>query len=60
MTLAWLLIWLVANLVGDNEPLLLDPVNVWTDTLILAIGLDLSSLHAAPAGRAKKAPRRGS
>jgi hypothetical protein len=57
MTLVWLLIWLVANLVGDNEPLLLDPVNVWTGTLILAIGLDLSGLHAAPAGRGKKASR---
>jgi hypothetical protein len=57
MTLVWLLIWLVANLVGDNEPLLLDPVNVWIGTLILALGLDLSSLHAAPAGRAKKASR---
>ena len=38
-------------------PLLLDLVNVWTGTLILALGLDLSSLHAAPAGWAKKASR---
>ena len=57
MTLIWLLIWLIGNLIGDNEPLLLDPVNWWTGTLILAIGLDLSSLHAAPARRARKAPR---
>jgi hypothetical protein len=57
MTLVWLLIWFIADLIGDNEPLLLDPVNVWTGTLILAIALDLSSLHASPAGRARKAPR---
>jgi hypothetical protein len=34
--------------------LLFDPVNFWTGTLILAIGIDLGSLHAAPARRAKK------
>jgi hypothetical protein len=53
MTLIWLLIWFIFDLIGDNEPLLFDPVNFWTGTLILAIGIDLGSLHAAPAGRAK-------
>ena len=60
MTLIWLLIWFIADLIGDNEPLLLDPVNIWTGTLILAIGLDLSGLHASPASRVKKAPPQGS
>ena len=46
MTLAWLAIWFVANLVGGREPLLLDPVNAWTGTLILAVALDLSAAHA--------------
>lgn len=55
MTLIWLLIWFIADLTGDNEPLLFDPVNIWTGTLILAIGLDLGSAHARPVGRAKKA-----
>lgn len=46
MTLLWFLIWLVANTVGGDEPLLLDPVNAWTATLILAIALDLGAAHA--------------
>lgn len=46
MTLLWLVIWLIANQVGGHEPLLLNPVNAWTGTLILAIGLDLSAAHA--------------
>lgn len=46
MTIAWFLIWLVANNVGGNEPLSLDPVNAWAGTLILAIALDLAAAHA--------------
>jgi hypothetical protein len=42
MTLAWLLIWFIANNVGGSEPLLADPVNGWTATLILAVAVDLS------------------
>lgn len=45
MTLIWLVIWLIANNVGDNEALTADPVNVWAGTLILAIELDLGSRH---------------
>jgi hypothetical protein len=51
MTLAWLLIWLIANNVGGHEPLLLDPVNAWTATLILAIAFDINR-PAALRGRA--------
>jgi hypothetical protein len=54
VTLIWLVIWFVFNLVGDKEPLLFDPVNVWTGTLILALALDLGSLRAVPAGRGKR------
>ena len=46
MTIVWLIIWVIANNVGGVEPLILDPVNAWTATLILAIGLDLSAAHA--------------
>lgn len=46
MTLAWFAVWLIANNVGGREPLLLNPVNAWTATLILAIALDLSAAHA--------------
>ena len=45
MTLIWLVIWLIANNVGDNEALTADPVNVWAGTLILAVALDLGSRH---------------
>ena len=47
MTLFWFVIWLVWNLVGDREPLLFDPVNFWTGSLLLAIALDLGGHHAA-------------
>ena len=41
MTLVWFVIWLVCDLIGDNESLTFDPVNGWAATLILAIALDL-------------------
>jgi hypothetical protein len=46
MTLVWLVVWFVADRIGDREPLLFDPVNIWAGTLILAIALDLGSTHA--------------
>ena len=46
MTLVWFIVWLIANAIGGHEPLLLDPVNGWTATLILAIALDLGAAHA--------------
>ena len=49
MTVIWFVIWLVWDLVGDEEPLALDPVNVWTATLILAVALDLGAQHATSA-----------
>lgn len=51
MTLIWFAVWLVANKLGGNEPLVPDPVNAWTATLILAAALDL--------GRAGGLPERG-
>lgn len=52
MTLLWLIIWFVANLIGGDEPLLFDPVNGWTGTLILAIALDFNRLGIPGRGRA--------
>jgi hypothetical protein len=46
MTLIWFVIWLIADLVGDAEPLTFDPVNLWAGTLLLAIALDLGGSHA--------------
>jgi len=47
MTLLWFIIWLISDLIGSREPLLFDPVNVWTATLIAAIAIDLAR---GPAG----------
>lgn len=46
VTIVWFIVWLIANSVGGHESLLFDPVNAWTATLILAIGLDLAGAHA--------------
>ncbi len=50
MTLLWFVIWLIANTIGDNEVLIVDPVNWWAGTLILAVALDLARQHA-PRGK---------
>jgi hypothetical protein len=50
LTLVWFVIWLVANNIGDHEPLLADPVNWWTGTLIAAVALDLSRQHVPERG----------
>jgi hypothetical protein len=50
VTLLWFIVWVIANNVGDHEPLLTNPVNVWMWTLILAIALDLGKQHA-PRGK---------
>lgn len=42
MTVAWFVIWLIANTVGGNKPLTRDPVNAGAATLILAIALDVN------------------
>ena len=48
MTIFWFVVWLVADLIGDAEPLRFDPVNVWAGTLILAAALDLSRAGGIP------------
>ena len=53
MTVIWFIVWLVSDLVGDTEPLRLDPVNAWTATLILATALDLNRSVATGTRRAK-------
>src|SRR5947209_5221923 len=52
MTFLWFVIWFIANNVGGHEPLLFNPVNAWTGTLILAIALDLGGAHALGRRRA--------
>jgi hypothetical protein len=48
MTVLWFLIWLVANNIGANEPLILDPMNAWAATLVLAVALDLARAGGVP------------
>ena len=34
MTLLWFFVWLIWNLIGDEEPLTFDPVNWWAGSLL--------------------------
>ncbi|HXD53939.1 MAG TPA: hypothetical protein VN618_04220 [Solirubrobacteraceae bacterium] len=47
MTLLWLIIWYIAG----HDALILDPVNAWAATLILAVGLDLARPNSIPGRR---------
>ena len=51
MTIVWFVVWLVADRLGDREPLLVDPLNVWAATLVLAVALDVN--RPAVLGRGK-------
>jgi hypothetical protein len=51
MTLIWFIVWLIADHIGSHDPLRVDPVNVWTATLLLAVALDLGRAHATRPGR---------
>jgi hypothetical protein len=48
MTLVWFIIWFVSDRIGDREALLLDPVNVWMGTLVLALALDVGRAGGVP------------
>jgi hypothetical protein len=45
MVLVWFVVWLIADNVGGHEPLVLDPVNAWVATLILAAAIDFGRQH---------------
>jgi len=51
VTLLWFVIWLIWNLVGDEEPLIFDPVNWWAGSLLFVIALDLARQHAPMGGK---------
>jgi hypothetical protein len=41
VTLAWFVVWLICDLIGDRERLQFDPVNWWAGFLLLAVAVDL-------------------
>jgi hypothetical protein len=51
MTLLWFFVWLVFDLIGDSEPLTLDPVNFWTGALVFSVAVDLARQHAPTMGK---------
>jgi hypothetical protein len=51
MTVIWFVIWLIADNIGDREPLQFDPVNWWAAALILTVALDLGGGHASDYGK---------
>ena len=57
MTLIWFIVWLITNSLGAHEPLLFNPVNAWTATLILAIALDLGASHARGSRNSRSSER---
>ena len=55
VTLLWFFIWLIFNIIGDNEPLTFDPVNWWAGTLMLAVAVDLGRQHTGDLGKLSRA-----
>jgi hypothetical protein len=48
MTILWFVVWLVADLIGDSEPLTFAPVNFWAGALLLALALDVNRPQVFP------------
>lgn len=55
MTILCFVVGMLVNSSSSHQPLLFDPVDVWTATLILAIGLDLAAAHAPRVGKSRRA-----
>jgi hypothetical protein len=51
VTLLWFVIWFIWNLVGDEEPLIFNPVNWWAGSLLFVVALDLARQHAPAMGK---------
>jgi hypothetical protein len=48
VTIIWFIVWLIADSIGDREPLRFDPVNWWAATLILSVALDINRPQVLP------------
>jgi len=42
VTLIWLVVWFIADRIGDREHVIFNPVNWWAGTLLLGVALDLN------------------
>lgn len=42
MTLLWVIVWFIADRIGDREHVIFNPVDWWAGTLLLAVALDLN------------------
>jgi hypothetical protein len=51
MTIVWFIVWLISDLIGGHESLLLEPPNAWTATLILALAIDVNRPPIPSRGR---------
>jgi hypothetical protein len=49
MTLLWFFVWLICNIIGDEEVLTFDPVNWWGGSFMFVVALDLAGVHALKA-----------
>jgi hypothetical protein len=49
LTLLWFFVWLICNLIGDEEVLTFAPVNWWAGSLLFVIAVDLAGVHALKA-----------
>jgi hypothetical protein len=55
VVLIWFIVWFITDRIGDREPLLFDPVNLWAGLLLAALALDLSAAVAgSQGGRARR------
>jgi hypothetical protein len=46
MTLLWFFVWLICDIIGDDEALTFDPVNWWGGSFMFVVAVDLVGIHA--------------
>ena len=49
MTLLWFFVWLICNIIGDDEVLTFDPVNWWAGSFMFVVALG-PRRHSCPQG----------
>ncbi len=59
MTFVWFILWLIFDIIGDEEPLTFDPVNFWAGALLFAIAVDLAGIHTRQPAEVELAAKLG-